>query len=226
MDKALFQKIVDQVALLADEVVFHVLGEPLLHPDLEWFIDQAVAAGLQVMITTNGTLLTGDTATMLASKKIRQINISLHVKDQVSDKKKYYAHVLAFVRLAQQQHPGGYINLRFWNKSNYQKKRSRRLFGRVYLNRDIRFEWPKLTDPVLQTTGFCHGLGNHFSVLVDGTVAPCCLDGNGVIRLGTVREQPIADILKTDRAKKIAAGFAKNRVVEDLCQRCDYMRRF
>ena len=42
---------------VSEYIYFHLMGEPLLHPDLEEFFSIARTLGLKVMITTNGTLL-------------------------------------------------------------------------------------------------------------------------------------------------------------------------
>jgi hypothetical protein len=57
-------------------------------------------------------------------------------------------------------------------------------------------------------------------------VVPCCLDKEGSIPLGNVREQPIEAILDAPRSKAILKGFQDGRLVENLCQRCQYIERF
>ena len=73
---------------------------------------------------------------------------------------------------------------------------------------------------------FCHGMGDHFGILSDGTVIPCCLDADGVISLGNVYETPLSEIISSERAVKIREGFRCKRAVEELCKRCPYARRF
>ncbi len=252
MDRPLFEKIIRETAPYTKEVVFHVLGEPLLHQDLIYFIDHACAQGLSVMITTNGTLLTGDLAATLAEKNIRQMNISLHCLSSVPDKEKYLKDIFNFTRLAQKHRPEGYINLRLWNMlsddntwtmeqlnalfhtnivlpkelSGFKDKKSCRLSGRTYLHLDSRFAWPDMRLPVLQKKGFCYGLRTHIGILVDGTVVPCCLDSEGAVPLGNIRETPLLRVLMSDRAKKMAQGFAQGTLTEKLCEHCGYMQRF
>jgi radical SAM protein with 4Fe4S-binding SPASM domain len=62
--------------------------------------------------------------------------------------------------------------------------------------------------------------------LADGTVVPCCLDKEGKIPLGKIQESPLLEILDSERAKKIFQGFRDNKLVENLCQRCQYITRF
>ncbi|MBM2838531.1 MAG: putative Fe-S oxidoreductase, partial [Deltaproteobacteria bacterium] len=57
MDAALFARIVEEVKPLTDKVYFHVMGEPLMHPDFTHFIQICADKALPVAITTNGTML-------------------------------------------------------------------------------------------------------------------------------------------------------------------------
>ncbi|OWA34095.1 radical SAM protein [Saccharibacillus sp. O16] len=96
----------------------------------------------------------------------------------------------------------------------------------IYLNQDHEFQWPSLTAPEDDGKGFCHALRSHAAILVDGTVVPCCLDGEGVIKLGNVLEQDFSDIVEGERANALVEGFSRREAVEDLCRRCGYRTRF
>lgn len=97
---------------------------------------------------------------------------------------------------------------------------------RMYLNGAEKFQWPAMDVEPFGDEGFCHGLRDHFGILVDGTVVPCCLDGEGNIPLGNIYETPLKDILEGERARKIYDGFSGRKRVEELCKRCGYSERF
>ncbi|SDD49757.1 radical SAM additional 4Fe4S-binding SPASM domain-containing protein [Paenibacillus sp. UNCCL117] len=101
-----------------------------------------------------------------------------------------------------------------------------KLAGQIYLNQDHEFKWPDLKEDEDEGKGFCHGLRNQAGVLVDGTVIPCCLDGEGVINLGNIHEQSFSEIIQGERATRIYDGFSRREVVEELCRKCGYRRRF
>lgn len=63
-------------------------------------------------------------------------------------------------------------------------------------------------------------------MLVDGTVVPCCLDGEGVINLGNVHEKSFSEIIEGERANNLVYGFSKREAVEELCRKCGYRQRF
>jgi len=56
----------------------HVLGEPLLHPDIKEILHIAGNYGFKVIITTNGTLLKEKQDILLTSDSVHRVNISLH----------------------------------------------------------------------------------------------------------------------------------------------------
>lgn len=96
----------------------------------------------------------------------------------------------------------------------------------VYLNQDHEFKWPDLKEPEDNGQGFCHGLRNQVGILVDGTVVPCCLDGEGVINLGNIHDTSFSQIINSKRAQAIYDGFSQRRAVEELCRKCGYRKRF
>lgn len=96
----------------------------------------------------------------------------------------------------------------------------------VYLNQDHEFRWPSLLEPEDEGKGFCHALRSQAAILVDGTVVPCCLDGEGVINIGNVHEKSFSDIVEGERANKIVEGFSRREAVEELCRKCGYRQKF
>ena len=104
--------------------------------------------------------------------------------------------------------------------------RGERLRPRLHLEYGERFDWPSMDIEPLGERVFCHGLGDHFAVLSDGRVVPCCLDRDGDMTLGNIFSEDIETVLSSERAEKIRNGFREKRAVEELCQRCGYARRF
>ena len=166
----------------------------------------------------------------------------------------YLNKIFKFTERAFSERPELYINYRLWNlegtlgvgeqnrsmlkrvsdqfafsfKENIDIKRNKsvRIKNRLHLHFDTEFTWPALDLPLLGEKGTCYGLTSHFGVLADGTVVPCCLDKEGKIPLGHVNDDSIENILAGERAQNILLGFKKNKLVEDLCKRCDYITRF
>lgn len=101
-----------------------------------------------------------------------------------------------------------------------------KLAERIYLNQDHQFDWPSLDAEEDDGVGFCHALRNQAGILVDGTVIPCCLDGEGVLKLGNIYQQSFSEIINGERATNIYDGFSRRIAVEELCRKCGYRKKF
>jgi len=257
MAPAAFAALLPQLVSFTKFLSLHVLGEPLLHPDLPELLSLCCEQGFQVNLTTNGTLLPRHAAMLLAAPALRQVNVSLHgVLGRTGDFEDggYLAGVLRFARLAAAQ--GIYASLRVWDlppvteaggvrRHDWLLARLEEFFSlssplaasvvsgqgvklaeRIYLSQKELFAWPTLSDPDLGGSGTCRGLRDQVAILVDGTVVPCCLDAEGLVPLGNVFSTPFATIVAGERATSISKGFRERRVVEELCRRCSYRKRF
>ena len=101
-----------------------------------------------------------------------------------------------------------------------------RIRHRLHLDYGDRFDWPDMDAPDLGEKVYCHGLGDHFAILVDGRVVPCCLDREAAIELGNAYTDDLREVLSCDRAVKMREGFKAKCGVEELCRKCGYARRF
>jgi radical SAM protein with 4Fe4S-binding SPASM domain len=257
IDLGLFRRIIEQLAPLTEQVCFHLMGDPLVHPKLSELVQICHDSQVPIFFVTNGVLLKKQQAELLLHPAFRQVNFSLHsFADNFPDKNPtaYLQNIFEYTEHAFLSRPDLYINYRLWNLNdtrgsttnnqdilgrieqhfgvkisdqlNVRVKKSLPLKNRLYLHFDTEFTWPGLELPVLGTRGTCHGLSSHFGILVDGTVVPCCLDKEGAIPLGNVQENTINEILGSARSRSILAGFKAKQLVENLCQRCQYIERF
>ena len=245
MTEGEYGRVLEQLTGKTRYIYHHLMGEPLVHPLLPRFIQMAREAGFRPMITTNGTLLDrfGDA---LLTEGLHKVNISLHSfeGDQQDAHARYIQNVAAFAQKANAA--GILVSLRLWNngcdegrnhtalqvlKEHFpepwiENTRGYRIRDGLFLGWDDRFDWPDEHASDGREQVFCHGLADHFGILCDGTVVPCCLDSDGVISLGNVFQEELSDILSSPRAKAIAEGFQRRKAVEDLCRRCGFARRF
>ncbi len=118
------------------------------------------------------------------------------------------------------------FQLDFQLEEEVKEKMGIKLQNKLYLNQEYEFQWPDINAKEDDGVGFCYGLRNQIAILVDGTVVPCCLDGNGIISLGNVKKQSLASILESERVQKIQDSFSKRYAIEELCRKCGYRRRF
>ena len=259
MSSETFSKILDQIKPFADYIYFHVKGEPLLHPNIDKFLDLSYEKGFKVNITTNGTLITKTQDKIMLKPSLRQINFSLHSFDGnegTSNKDEYINDILSFIKVAIDK-TNTLFSLRLWNldKDNTTNLKAKKNFDllceienafnlsykieeeiipgkgikicdKVYLNQDHEFKWPDLLEREDNSPGFCYGLRNQVAILVDGTVVPCCLDGEGIINLGNIHKTNFSEIVECDRANNIFNGFSRREVIEELCRKCGYRKKF
>lgn len=117
-------------------------------------------------------------------------------------------------------------NLDFRIEEKVQPGKGVKITNNVYLNQDHEFRWPSLLEPEDEGKGFCHALRSQAAILVDGTVVPCCLDGEGVINLGNVNDKSFTEIVEGERATNIVDGFSRREAVEELCRKCGFRQKF
>jgi radical SAM protein with 4Fe4S-binding SPASM domain len=255
MTVSFFAEIIRKIKGYTDYLYFHVMGEPLMHPDIGEMLDICNKTGLKVNITTNGTLIKRIGQVIVAKPALRQINISLHCQSSHNNdglRDDYFDDVIAFAKDVQKGKKK-IVCLRLWNLSengdtlddNRILQRIGREFGcedgladqskvfdgikladNIFINGAVGFEWPGFDKQDRGMAGFCLGLRDHLAILADGTVVPCCLDAQGWLALGNIGHQALGDILQGARAKAIYEGFSKRTVVEELCRKCGYRTRF
>ena len=229
-----------------DFLYFHLMGEPLLHKDLERFLGLAGDHGFKVILTTNGTLLKKQQEMLLRSPALHKINISLHAfeaNDLAVPFRQYLEDCFAFGNASSGKK---LVVYRLWNQGGenrqnqeilntmhrffpsdwVRERQGTRIAHRTYLEYGDKFDWPDLTAPEGNNRVFCYGLRDQLGVLCDGTVVPCCLDHEGDLALGNLLTQDMEEILDSPRAKAIYEGFSHREASEELCRKCGYARRF
>ena len=249
MTAAEFARILDRLQGRVSYVYLHVMGEPLLHPQLSELLALAAARGMRICVTTNGTLLKKRADELLAAGNLHKISVSLHSFEgngrAISEERAYLEEVWDFAVKASGR--GVIVALRLWNEggaealnggildflrerlgsSDWPETRggSFKLAEHLYLERAQRFDWPDLGADETDTQ-FCYALRDQLGVLADGTVVPCCLDHEGDLALGNLLEDDLDTILSSTRAQKLRDGFSRRRPAEELCRRCAYATRF
>ncbi|MFH0725806.1 MAG: radical SAM protein [Pseudomonadota bacterium] len=117
MDVAEFETILKRIQGYTDHLCLHVLGEPLLHPDLGLLLDSCHHYGVKVNLSTNGTLISQHSAMLLNKPALRQINFSLHSFERPETGialAPYMTSVFEFIRAAVAE-MSMIICLRLWN---------------------------------------------------------------------------------------------------------------
>ena len=222
---------------------FHLMGEPMLHPELPAFVRMACDKGFIPVLTTNGTLLDGEKGQKLVEARPHKVQISLHSHEGngFDHAAQYVASVMTFAKEAASH--GIIVVLRLWNEGGFDSTNNQlldllashiaqpwtkrydgwKLADYIYLEFDQMFEWPdEQNTDYGQDDAFCYALRKQVGVLVDGTVVPCCLDHEGSIALGNLFGQSLTEVLTSPRTQAMYEGFSRHQAVEELCRHCGY----
>lgn len=230
-----FKIILDKLKSYTDYLYFHVLGEPLMHPNINEFINYA-SKYFNVQITTNGYLIDK----IKDNYNIRQINISLHSFDKKYNISldKYMSNI--FNAIDNLIKNNTYVSLRLWVNNEYQEeivrminkyynceidlsKKDFKINNYLYVKQFHEFIWPDLNNDYYEEEGTCYGLRDHIGILVDGTIIPCCLDSKGIIDLGNIYHDNLDEVLNSEKVKVMLEGFKQNKKREELCKHCSFI---
>lgn len=217
-----FKQILLKIKPFTDYIYLHVKGEPLLHLDVDKFIEYAYNEGFKINLTTNATLLHKH---LEITKYLRQINISLHATNSIEIIKlaKTIEDCIVCFRIWN-------INKDLTNKALLETEfnvsipfqENFTLAKNIFLSQKEEFIWPSLNSNYENDNKYCYGLINQLGILVDGTVIPCCLDNNGDINLGNIFRQNFESIINSEKAIKIINGFKNCKATEELCKKCSF----
>ncbi len=248
-----FEEICKKICGFTKYIYLHVMGEPLLHPELDGILKIAKSYGLLSCITTNGTLLSSAGEILIQNADaIHRVSISLHAKEgngkDISGGD-YLSSVIAFSKRFASL--GKNTVLRLWNLDSIdaagrnsqnaniedilhleyagewqQRYSGYKIADRTFLEYDGVFIWPSESEAEPEAFGRCHALRSQIAILADGTVVPCCLDSEANIPLGNIYESTLAEIIESPLALSMLEGFRQGRFVHHFCKKCTYARRF
>ena len=240
-----FSTVLDKIKDYTDNIYLHVKGEPLLHSKLEDILVLCDKKKIRVSITTNGTMLS-KMQDILIKHPLKQINVSLHSENNMDN---YFYDVFKICDELKEQIT---IIYRIWTLNNFKldkistkivdkiinhyhlsseivnkiiNDKNIKITDNIYLDKDCEFDWPNI-NAKKETLGTCYGTRSHIAILSDGTVVPCCLDSQGILKLGNIFENNMEDILNNELFCLINKGFKNYRVMAPLCQSCTYRKRF
>ncbi len=163
-----FKIILNKLKKYTNYLYFHVLGEPLMHPNINEFINIA-SKYYKINITTNGYLIKN----IENNKNIRQLNISLHSYDPKYNisLEDYINNIFSSVdKLSEYT----YISYRIWvnnkytveildlinkkynvelNKNNL--KNNTTIANNIFISINKQFIWPDLNNNYYNEYGTC-----------------------------------------------------------------------
>lgn len=231
-----FKIILDKIENYTKYIYLHILGEPLIHPLINEFINYA-SNRFKVNITTNGYKINN----IINNKNIRQLNISLQSYNEIYgiSLKEYMDNIFNVVDVLREY---TYISYRIWVKNRYTSdiinminnkyntnlnindiKNNTTITNNIFISVNEEFIWPDLNNNYYSERGKCYALKDHIGILVDGSIVPCCLDSKGNIILGNIYKDNLDNVIKSDRYNNMLNGFINNIKVEELCKKCNFI---
>ena len=253
MSKDEFSFVCKSLVGKCEKIYLHVMGEPLLHPELGEILKTVAKYGFKACITTNGTLLPRCKALLLENSDVlHKVSISLHAPEG-NGKDISNGEYLSGVIEAARELSGRDVNVAFrlWNLDTktregansengiieerlhreypepWQKRYSGyRIAYRTFLEYDGIFTWPSESRADPEECGTCRALTQQIAILADGTVVPCCLDSDGNIPLGNIFKETFDEILTSPLLVQMREGFRQRKMIHGMCKKCVYAKRF
>ncbi len=282
MDRELFYKVIDEIADndLCHNVFFHLMGEPLLHPNVCEFMEYSSGKGIKIRLISNVGLINETNieyvlryvdhfeislqsfdAESFASRKANRLTFDDYLASikQIIEKKfadksdtaicismiensknsvKNFKGDAKFIdgneslrRFFDTQWDEFFLEMEKKYGTQYKKleRFDFRHFGHEFLpgvtfNTRCVTTWAntmcrtKKVIPAIRAK--CSGLHEQLGVLWNGDVVPCCLDYDGNVKLGNVRNQSLQNVMESDFFVKMKSGFKKGKLLHDYCKKC------
>lgn len=232
-----YQYIINKIKPYTKEIYLHILGEPLMHPNIIDFIEYANNQDVLVNITTNGYLINN----LKNNINIHRLNISLHsynenyelglhiYLDNIFDtidkiRDKTFISLRLWVGNKNTTNILEYINERYnINITKIENNTKTKILPNLIIDTFHEFIWPNLNNNYYNEVGKCKGLIDHIGILSDGTIIPCCLDTQGVINLGNIYTDELKEIFEKQIVKDMIEGFKNNKKCQELCKHCSFL---
>jgi len=206
-----------------DLVLLFQWGESLLVKDFFERVRYVADRGTQVMVTSNGTLLTEKVCGKILDCGLERITFSVDGGPETYRKIRGFSHaklrenVECLVRMRDERGSslGIDINMTIWEENEDESD-------------DVRADWEGLVDRVQFIPRFadaprstpCRELWRGAMVVQsNGEVVPCCRDVEGELSIGSVHESSLPEIFNGDPMKRLRDLHRKGRFPR-LCANC------
>jgi len=201
MDKALFKKIIDELAEIDfnGRIAPHFYGEPLLDNRLADLIDyiREKLPKSKVIIFTNGDYLTVSLFEKLVGKGVNLFVVTQHGPEMPKNMKLLFDYL----------------------KNNPQKKEY--IYYERYTKKTPMHNMECLVKPeVYYSKPRCKQAYNPLVINHKGDVILCCNDFHSSFVFGNVKEEKLINIWKSERYKQIRKELKKGVYRLNICKKC------
>lgn len=242
MSFATLKKAVTQASELGAKTCYmHMIGEPLLHPELIPMINYVEQIGIRTSISTNGVSLTRDMSEQLLSSSLSELTLAIDSLDKNTYEKLREGANFENVK----------NNIDDCLQIALDKKTKTHIQLQVIVMQDNVHEIPlfkKAYTPIMKRVGElliksystfagavpdkspvkteshrdrCSKLRNSTAILWNGDVVICCRDFDGKTVVGNINKQSLKHILNSDKYNVYRKAKAKKDFKTlDFCKDC------
>ncbi len=245
MDFSLFQKIIDDAALIGvRRIHLYLHGESLLHPQIVRMISYIKSKGMGITLATNGMLLDREKTEAILQSGVNsadyiQFSILGHSKAVHERIMKGVNHegvlesLFGFLRVRKRIKANGpIIETVFYRMPENQEEESAfvnnwsGIVDHVHPVGEISKQFASSKGNANSTpvrTKTCHNLWERMTVFWNGDVTRCIADLDGNYRVGSLKEKSITQIWNCDELSAIRRLHKKKQFTNlALCSNCDW----
>lgn len=220
-----------------------LMGESLLHPQVDRFVEAASRRGIRSELSVNPSLLTPELSRRLIRAGIARLVISLDgmsnavlaaMRGKAANYDTAATNLAALFDVAQERSdpPQIVIQMIDFDRNRSQQKAFLETWG--HTGKPFVTAYIKPLDGPDPDSGRRHETTTRFlctypftsvTVLWDGSVVPCCRDANGRYPLGNLNENSLEEIWRGPRAEQLREAYRRDEFGHGhLCEECPWRR--
>lgn len=246
MDPALFEKIVSEARGWVDIFYIFLAGESLLHKQLPDMVRTASAAGIKVVLHTNGCLVTRERAAALIDAGIHEVSFSFDGMDPAeyeqrragANYEKTLDNIKTFLEVKKEKNASRpKVDIQCIDFEGKADRAARAKFAALFAGLPVdrinvipAHTWAgafkdddSLKAPAKSGEYFpCKFLWCSMAIAWNGDVVACCNDLFGEVRLGSINEQTLQEVWNSHEMQRFRQALGAARFTEyPVCSDCD-----
>lgn len=210
---------------------FSGVGEPMLHPQFFEFLDYAIRTrgNDRIAVTTNGTLITPETAAKIMRSGMKYIQVSMDGVDEAYEEMRGYPYkkieekigLLAAARKELRSATKIVLNVAICSEKVYAQipEIKRRFAGIADMVHFAPLHSLGMVKDFKKTTSRCLQIYYSPMVMWNGNINACCSDRENSFNLGNCADTDLAAAFNGPAMKKLRRSFAAGGL-DPKCQAC------
>jgi len=245
MDFQLFKKIINETKEYTKFVWLHGFGESLIHPQIDDFIKYCKKNHMKTGLSTNCTLINENMSRKLLNTRLDHIIFALDGATKETyekirlraDYKEVTNNVNMFLKMKEEMRlkkPRVTVQAIEMSKNEAEIE----LFKKQWYNKNVDEILIRLVSTYADQIGGIKELSKQQQVLAtrkrypcillwksvvvfaDGSVVPCCMDFNGKIILGNVKEKSLKEIWNDKKMLELRRKHVNGNYAGSICSNC------